>query len=147
MGIALFVESDMIGKVSFQKPWIENQTVNQGDWVFTIIPTDNSNYIARLQTPAQNSGQIEVGQKVNIKLDNYPDTEFGMLTGTVKNSSLIPDDEGFYRVDVNLPPTLITSYGKTIAFKQEMGGTAEIVTEDLRLIERFFYQFKEVLSR
>ena len=141
------LKSDMIGKVSFQKPWVENQTVNQGDWVFTIIPTDNSNYIARLQTPAQNSGKIEVGQKVNIKLDNYPDTEFGMLTGTVKNSSLIPDDEGFYRVDVNLPPTLITSYGKTIAFKQEMGGTAEIVTEDLRLIERFFYQFKEVLSR
>src|SRR5690554_6706936 len=137
----------MIGKVSFQKPWIENQTVNQGDWVFTVIPTDNSNYIARLQTPAQNSGKIEVGQKVNIKLDNYPDTEFGMLTGTVKNSSLIPDNDGFYCVDVDLPSTLVTSYNKTIEFKQEMGGTAEIVTEDLRLIERFFYQFKEVLSR
>ena len=141
------LKSDMDGKVAFQAPWTVNQTVNQGDWVFTIIPTDNSNYIARLQTPAQNSGKIEVGQKVNIKLDNYPDTEFGRLTGTVKNSSLIPDDEGFYRVDVDLPPTLITSYEKTIEFKQEMGGTAEIVTEDLRLIERFFYQFKEVLSR
>ena len=141
------LESDMMGKVSFQKPWVDNQTVNQGDLVFTIIPTATSHYIARLTTPTQNSGKIKVGQKVNIKLDNYPDTEFGMLTGTVKNISLIPDSEGFYRVDVDLPSKLITSYNKEIAFKQEMGGTAEIITEDLRLIERFFYQFKELLSR
>ncbi len=141
------LESDMDGKVSFQKPWTENQTVNQGDLVFTIIPTETSHYVARLTTPAQNSGKIKVGQKVNIKLDNYPDTEFGMLTGTVKNISLIPDSEGFYRVDVDLPSRLVTSYNKEITFKQEMGGTAEIITEDLRLLERFFYQFKDVLSR
>src|SRR5690606_17758989 len=141
------LKSDMDGKVSFQKPWAANQTVSQGDWIFTIIPTNGTNYVARLQTPAQNSGKIKVGQKVNIKLDNYPDTEFGMLTGTVKNMSLIPDSEGFYRVDVDLPSTLVTSFDKTIQFKQEMGGTAEIITEDLRLIERFFYQFREILAR
>jgi len=42
---------------------------------------------------------------------------------------------------------LVTSYNKEIPFKQEMRGTAEIITEDLRLIERFFYQFKELVSR
>lgn len=141
------LKSDMNGKVSFQKPWVENQTVSQGELIFVIIPTENSNYVARLKTPAQNSGKIKVGQKVNIKLDNYPDTEFGMLSGTVKNISLIPDSEGFYRVDVDLPSKLVTSYNKEIAFKQEMSATAEIITEDLRLIERFFYQFREVLSR
>ena len=86
-------------------------------------------------------------QLVQVRRTFNRSVEDNILTGTVKNSSLIPDDEGFYRVDVDLPPTLITSYEKTIEFKQEMGGTAEIVTEDLRLIERFFYQFKEVLSR
>ena len=141
------LKSDMAGKISFQKPWVENQTVNHGDLVFAIIPLESSHYIARLETPAQNSGKIKVGQKVNLKLDNYPDTEFGMLSGTVQNISLIPDNDGFYRVDVDLPSKLITSYNKEIEFKQEMGGTAEIITEDLRLIERFFYQFKEVLSR
>ncbi len=141
------LKSDMVGKVSFQKPWVENQTVNQGDLVFTIIPTEETQYVARLQTPTQNSGKIKIGQKVNIKIDNYPDTEFGVLSGTVKNISLLPDTEGFYRVDVGLPKELVTSYNKKIDFKQEMGGTAEIITEDLRLIERFFYQFKEVFSR
>lgn len=103
--------------------------------------------IAKLKSPAQNSGKIKTGQIVNIRLENYPDTEFGILKGIVKSISLIPDKEGLYLIDVELPQILITSYNIEIDFKQEMRGTAEIVTEDLRLIERFFYQFKEVLKR
>jgi len=41
---------------------------------------------------------------------------------------------------------LQTSYHKNIAFQQEMTGTADIVTEDLRLIERFLYQFRSVFK-
>ncbi len=141
------LQSNIDGKVAFLNYWNTNQTVNQGDLVFTIIPSENSSFIARLKTPIQNSGKLKVGQKVNIKLENYPDTEFGVLNGTVKNISLIPDNEGLYLVSVELPEKLITSYNKEINFKQEMFGTAEIITEDLRLIERFFYQFREVLKR
>ena len=141
------LKSNINGKVSFLNYWNTNQTVNQGDLVFTIIPSENSTFIAKLKTPAQNSGKIKVGQKVNIKLENYPDTEFGVLNGLVKNISVIPDNEGFYLIDVELPQKLITSYKKEIDFKQEMRGSAEIITEDLRLIERFFYQFREVIDR
>ncbi len=141
------LQSDIEGKVSFLNIWNKNQTVNQGDLVFTIIPTDNDEFIAKLKAPSQNSGKIKIGQKVNIKLQNYPETEFGMLTGTVKNISLIPDKDGFYLVDVSLPKELITSYNKEIVFKQEMRGIAEIITEDLRLIDRFFYQFRNILKR
>lgn len=145
------LKSNIKGKVSFLNYWNKNQTVNQGDLVFTIIPSDNSSFIAKLRTPSQNSGKIKKGQKVNIKLENYPDSEFGVLNGTVDHISVIPitnaDKEIFYFVDVKLPQKLITSYNKEIDFKQEMRGSAEIITEDLRLIERFFYQFKDVLQR
>lgn len=141
------LKSRINGTVTFLNFWNENQTVNQGDLVFTIIPSENSTYIAKLKTPAQNSGKIKKGQKVNIKLENYPDTEFGILQGTVDKISLIPDTKGFYRIDVKLPEELITSYNKEIEFKQEMIGLAEIVTEDLRLIERFFYQLRNVFKR
>ncbi len=139
--------SNIKGKVSFLNYWNTNQTVNQGDLVFTIIPSENSSFIAKLKTPAQNSGKIKIGQTVNIKLENYPETEFGTLKGIVKSISLIPNNDGLYLVDVDLPKKLITSYKKELEFKQEMRGVAEIITEDLRLIERFFYQFKEVLNR
>ena len=115
--------------------------------VFIIVPIENLSFTARLKTPTQNSGKIKIGQKVNIRLENYPDSEFGVLYGTVKNISLIPDKNGLYIVDVKLPRKLITSYGKEIEFKQEMQGMAEIITEDLRLIQRFFYQFKEISNR
>lgn len=141
------LKSEIDGKVSFLNYWNKNQTVSQGDLVFTIIPSNHSKYIAKVKAPLMNSGKIEVGQNVNIKLQNYPDTEFGMLRGKVQNVSLTPDREGYYLVDVSLPENLITSYNKEIEFKQEMRGTAEIITEDLRLLERFFYQFKQLLDK
>jgi len=140
-------KSNIKGTVSFLNFWNKNQNVNQGDLIFIIIPSESSSFIARLKTPAQNSGKINVGQSVNIKVENFPDTEFGVLNGKVKNMSVIPDENGSYLVDVELPKKLITSYKKEIQFKQEMKGAAEIITEDLRLIERFFYQFKNVLQR
>jgi multidrug resistance efflux pump len=141
------LQSKINGKVSFLNYWNKNQTVNQGDLVFTIIPTENLSFIAKLKAPVQNSGKIKIGQSVNIKLQNYPETEFGMFRGTILSISLVPNNDGFYLIDVSLPNKLITSYNKEIAFKQEMRGTAEIITEDLRLIERFFYQFRNILNR
>ena len=141
------LKSNINGKVTFLNFWDKNQTVNQGDLVFTIIPTESKSFIAKLKVPSHNSGKIKIGQDVNIKLENYPDSEFGMLLGKVNNVSLIPDSNGLYSIDVNLPEKLMTSYNKEIDFRQEMRGRAEIITEDLRLIERFFYQLKDLVKR
>ena len=141
------LSSNIKGKVSFLTYWSKNQSVNEGDLIFTIIPSKNSDFIAKLLAPPQNSGKIEIGQRVNINLTNYPETEFGFLEGKVKNISSLPNKEGMYIIDVALPNNLITSYGKEINFKHEMTGSANIITEDLRLIERLFYELKDIFSR
>lgn len=141
------LRSRINGKVTFLNYWAEGQTVNEGDLVFTVIPGENSKYIAKLRAPSLNSGKIKNGQTVNIKLENYPSSEFGMLQGIIESISLIPDSEGFYLIDVSLPQKLVTNYNKEIVFKQEMRAQAEIITEDLRLIERLFYQFRKALRR
>ena len=140
------LKSNINGKVAFLNYWDKNQTVKQGELIFVVIPIDSSSFIAKLKTPAQNSGKIKIGQRVNIKLENYPNTEFGVLNGKIKNISLIPNSDGFYYVAVELPKNLITSYNKKIHLKQEMRGSAEIILEDLRLTERFFYQFKKLIE-
>lgn len=140
------LKSGIDGTVVYLNDWKVNQTVNQNDLIFTIIPKESSTYIAQLKSPAQNSGKLKVGQTVNIKLETYPDTEFGTLKGTLQNISLLPDNDGFYLIKTALPQQLITSYNKEILFKHEMNGTAEIITDDLRLIERFFYRFKSILK-
>lgn len=141
------LRSSIKGEVSFMQIWVKNQTINSGDQVFTIVPTDSKNYIAKVKAPSQNSGKIKVNQVVNIRLANYPDREFGIIKGKVKSISLTPDKEGNLLIDVSLPNGIETSYDKKIIFQQEMSGTADIVTEDLRLIERLLYQFRDVFRR
>jgi len=141
------LKSEIDGHVSFLDYYTSNQVVQQGDLVFTLIPRDNQEYIARLRAPKRNAGKLEVGQHVNIRVDNYPSDEFGVLTGQVNHISSLTDKDGNYLLEVALPPNLITSYQKKIEFRQEMTGSAEIITEDLRLMDRFLYQLREVLSR
>ncbi len=99
-----------------------------------------------MSVPAANSGKIVAGEKVLIKLDNYRYQEYGIVEGKVQNISLSPDKEGNYYVDVILPKGLKTSYNKNLTFDKELQGNAEIVTQDLRLIERFFYQMRKLLG-
>jgi multidrug resistance efflux pump len=141
------LRSSIDGKVSFLQLWSANQTVNAGDNVFSIIPTNENGYIGKIKAPAQNSGKIKIGQTVNIRLANYPDREFGMIKGKISAISLTPDKEGNLLINVSLPNGLETSYKKQISFQQEMSGTADIVTEDLRLIERLLYQFRDIFKR
>ncbi len=46
-----------------------------------------------LLLPAEGAGKVEPGQKVNIRLDNYPYMEYGMLEGVISHISEIPDEE------------------------------------------------------
>jgi len=141
------LRSSIDGKVSFLQLWSENQMVTSGDNVFAIIPSNETNYIGKVKAVAQNSGKIKVGQEVNIRLANYPDREFGMIKGKVKSISLTPDKDGNLLIDVSLTNGLKTSYDKKILFQQEMSGSAEIITEDLRLLQRLLYQFKDIFRR
>lgn len=145
--LAYVLKSSVSGKVSFLQIWTANQSITAGESVFAIIPTLEKGYIGKLKAPALNSGKIKFGQHVNIRLTNFPDSQYGMLQGVIQNISLTPDKDGNLLIDVVLPKKLETSYHKTITFQQEMIGSAEIVTEDLRLIERLLYQFRDVFRR
>jgi len=141
------LKSSVSGVVTFLQVWTENQTINAGDNVFSIIPDTKNGFVGKVKAPALNSGKIKVGQKVNIRLANFPDREFGVLYGKIQNISLVPDKDGNLLLDVALPNGLQTSYKKQILFQQEMKGSAEIVTEDLRLLERILYQFKSIFEQ
>ncbi len=139
--------SSIKGTVSFLQIWAENQTITAGENMFAIIPTTEKGFIGKVKAKAQNSGKLKFGQKVNIRLANFPDKEFGIIEGKVKAISLTPDKEGNLLLDIELPNGLETSYKKQINLQQEMTGTADIVTEDLRLLERLLYQFKDIFKR
>jgi len=141
------LRSSISGKVSYFQVWSENQVVSVGEEIFSIIPTSNAKYIAKLRVPVLNSGKIKENQDVVIRVANYPDREFGIIKGKLSSISLIPNRDGVLLLDAKLINGLQTSHNKRIDFQQEMSGTADIITEDLRLIERLLYQFRDIFRR
>ena len=138
------------GIVSFQQFFGENQFVKNGEPILSILPNNKQALVGRMSIPSVNSGKVSEGQKVLIKLDNYRFQEYGIIEGKVLHVSLTPtsDDKGnyYYYVDIILPKGLKTSYNKNLPFDKELKGNAEVVTQDSRLIERFFYQIRKLLG-
>ncbi len=136
------------GRIEFLKFWEDNQFVQAGEEVFSIIP-ENTNVVGQVLLPSGGAGKVTPGCKVNIKLDNYPYLEFGSIEGAVSSMSLITRREqaqqgsvDTYLVLVDLPQGLTTNYGEKLNFKYEIGGTADIIIRDRRLIERLFDNLK-----
>ena len=138
------------GEITLTQYWTNNQNVTAGNIVFNIVPTNQGEIIGKALLPTERSGKVRKGQKVNIRFSNYPDKEFGIVKGTVKNISLIPVEDGqnvkSYMVDIQLPNGLRTSYDKELPFLPEMEGQADIITEDISLLERFLMPIRKVIT-
>jgi multidrug efflux pump subunit AcrA (membrane-fusion protein) len=134
--------SPIDGRLTYLQDLSENQFIEQGKEIFAIIP-DNQNYIAQLKIPKTGFGKVKLGQTVMLKLDNYPHFEYGQIKGEVKSIALLPNEDS-YLVKVVLKEGLKTNYNRTLQYKPEMSGTAEIITEDLRITDRIFNQFRDL---
>ena len=148
MNYALITPLD--GEITLTQYWTKNQNITAGDIVFNIVPNNRGEIIGKALLPTERSGKVKIGQKVNIRFSNYPDKEYGIIKGIVKNISLIPIANGKetknYIVDIQLPNGLKTSYNKDLPFLPEMEGQADIITEDISLLERFLLPLKKVIT-
>lgn len=127
----------IVGSFFFKYP----ETLKANIVITTLTPPIGHAYM-----PAYGTGKLEKGQKVIIRLNNYPVNEYGFVTGMLDSITPIPDEKGLFHVYVELPQGLNTNYGITLPLKMQLTGTAEIVIEDKRLIDCFmplvnkFYQ-------
>lgn len=138
-----------IAPVSGKLVWLEkihqNQFIESGKSLFAIT-TNNEKFIALATIPATGFGKIQTGQKTRIKLTNYPSYEFGHLEGVVSKLTEIPN-ENSYQIEIVLTNGMISSYNKYLAFTPEMTGTAEIITQNWRVMQRIFNQFNKLFER
>jgi len=136
---AFVLKTPISGQVTFTNFWSVNQFVSAGNVVFNVVPENEREIIGKATVPITGAGKVEVGQSVNIKLDNYPYMEYGLLEGKITNISMVPvttEKGGYYTAEIELINKLNTNYKKELPFNQEMQGNAEIITKDRRLIER-----------
>ena len=140
------LKSPVRGKVTFMTVWSRNQNVKAGETVFTIQPSDSSRVLGKALLPLQGSGKVHVGQRVHIRLNNYPDQEFGYVKGQVASISPAPTEEGMYIVEITLPDGMQTNYGKQLPVSRELKGTADIILADKNVLERLLAPLRKVVE-
>ena len=143
------LQSPIDGTVTFTGYWVENQNVQAGETVFNVVPCDSYEIVGKARLPIARSGKVKTGQRVNIRLQNFPENEYGILRGRVSNISLVPVQAGemvYYSVEISLTDKLITTYKKELPWLPNMQGQADIITEDISLLERFILPIKKILK-
>jgi multidrug resistance efflux pump len=138
------------GSVSMFRALDEAQHVNAMEPVLAVLP-DSRELRVRVHLEQRGAGKVRPGQRVILRFDSYPHREYGTVSGVVERVSPLgkEGEEGklTYLVEVALPRGLRTTYGRTLEFRQELLGDADVVTADRRLISRLFDQLRPAPAR
>lgn len=143
--------SPINGQMEFLGFWRENYFVQNGQELFSILP-DHNEIIGEMIVPSYGIGKVKVGQTANVKVNNYPYMEYGLikgkvssisrLTNKIKTPSATQAESSVYRILITFPNGLRTNFDKTLDLDFESQGTSEIITRPKRLIERLFDNLK-----
>jgi multidrug efflux pump subunit AcrA (membrane-fusion protein) len=139
------IKSPVKGRITFTSYWNINQVIKAGEILATVIPDDPSRIIARANVPVSGLGKVKTGQEVNIKLSGFPYMEYGVLKGRISTLSLVPAGE-YYIAEIDLINGLRSTYGINLGFINEMTGTADIITDNSRLIFRLIKPLRSVFK-
>ena len=121
-----------------------------GDQVLSVVPT-NTVRQAKIRIPAKNIGFISVGQKVNINLLPFSESEYGSLNGilekisgsTVKNEQ---SDDYYYESIVSIEQQYLQTSKRQIPLQVGMPLVAEIKTSQRSLLSFLLEPFTRVAN-
>lgn len=139
------IVSPVAGKVTLNRFRSENQVIKAGETLATVIPDGQTNIVARALIPISGFGKIEKGQIVNIKLSGFPYMQYGVLRGRIYSLSQVPGEGGF-SAEIELSEGMTSTYREKIKFIHQMDGTADIITKDTRLINRFLSPVRSAIK-
>lgn len=138
------LKAPVAGRLTYLKTLHQNDLVRVSDTLFAVVSAGQP-LVGQVTVGIQGLGKIRVGQRVIIRLDDYPYQEFGTLHGFVKQ--LAPSNSRQqYRVLVSLPNGLQPAPNvPPLPFRPELTGSVEVVTNELRLLERVFQGLGKLL--
>ena len=147
------------GRLNYLQFVKDNIYIKMEQEIASIVPvsdkeSETANALrGELFISASGVGKVEKDQVVNIELDAYLKKEYGVILGKVAEiadvGTTVSTSDGtqtVYKVLVDFEDGLNTTSNKSISFKHNLGGKAEIITEDVRLIERIFNDLKEAFD-
>lgn len=112
--------------------------LNSGERILSIVP--QAGLYAEIYVPNTDIGYIQKGQQTKVRVDAFPFTRYGELTGSVDQigaDALVPDSiKSFYSfpVKLNLERSFLLSDNIKIPLKSGMSINANLKLRDKRLI-------------
>lgn len=123
--------------------------IEEGQELMRVVP-ENQEFEIEAIFPNTDVGFLEVGQRVNIKLDAYPSERFGALRGTVSNVSAdaIELDDNVFGFIIRIRPETAQLETATNSYAIQPGMTAivDVITGDRRIISYFFAPIVKVVQ-
>ena len=162
------LKAPIAGRLNYLNFLHENSVLVAGQEIAGIVPNPDSNtgrrgravpelagpYVGELFIEPSGSGKVAVGQAVNITLLSFSKKEFGMLRGQVATVADISttlnaggQPQTAYKLYVALPRGLTTMVNKKLPFRYGLEGTAEVITKDVRVLERLFDSIRNLFSQ
>jgi len=133
------------GKIAFATFLQENQQL-KANQVICFVNPENTQYYAEVYIPQTNFGKVQKGQEVLLKFPSYPFQEYGSVKGKIDFISNISTDSG-YLAKVNLVQGLTTNYNKQVQYRDGLLAQGEIITKDMRLLQRFYYNIVKQVKK
>ncbi|KVQ12985.1 HlyD family type I secretion periplasmic adaptor subunit [Burkholderia ubonensis] len=115
-----------------------------------VIAPDHDTLVVDAQVLNQDIGFVRAGQAVTLKVDSYPYSKYGTLSGRVEHLShdAIPDEKrgSIYAARIRLARPAVSQTGVVLPLQAGMAVTAEIKTDSRRVIDYLLSPIKEVFS-
>ncbi|MEN3813665.1 HlyD family type I secretion periplasmic adaptor subunit [Chromobacterium piscinae] len=115
-----------------------------------VIAPDNATLVVDAKVLNQDIGFVRSGLPVTLKVESYPYSKYGILSGTVDHVShdAVPDEKlgPVFAARIKLPIHPQTQTGVRLPLQAGMAVTAEIKTDSRRVIDYLLSPIKEVFS-
>lgn len=116
---------------------------------FELVSSEADGCYGIVFIPASGIGKVKAGQTVNVRLSGFPYMEYGIIKGIVLEGTPAlekgQDGSVAYKMAVLFPSKLQTTYEKDIPFIPGMNGSAEVVTEEKRLVGAIMGPIKSII--
>ena len=125
----------------------QGKVFNPGETIAEIAPNDSPLVLTAVMQN-QESGFIEIGMPVQVKLDAYSYQDYGTISGEVISISADAESDEklglVYRVEVELEQDYIVKDRQPIQFKPGQTASADIVIRRRRILDIFLDPMKQM---
>ena len=144
------LKSPVSGIVFDLKPTTEGYVAQSSEPIMKIVPFDDLE--ADIEIPSNKIGFVKVGMPVDISIDSFPSSDFGVIVGNVKKigSDALPPSQIDQRTEYRFPATirlenqsLKLDDGSSLPLQVGMSLTANIKLRKVSYLQLLFNSFEK----